>query len=80
MKPVEVAEVGFAGGYVSPSHFSREYRRMFGKPPGQDGADLRASPRWLAPPPALSDGQIVRYPLAIIYAVKSAPKWDVEAQ
>ena len=40
----DVAEVGFAVGYDSPSQFSREYRRMFGKPPGQDGADLRASP------------------------------------
>jgi AraC-like DNA-binding protein len=38
----DVAEVGFAVGYDSPSHFSREYRRMFGKPPGQDGANLRA--------------------------------------
>lgn len=40
----DVSEVGFAVGYDSPSQFSREYRRMFGKPPGQDGADLRASP------------------------------------
>lgn len=40
----DVAEVGFAVGYDSPSQFSREYRRMFGKPPGQDGADLRATP------------------------------------
>jgi AraC-like DNA-binding protein len=40
----DVSEVGFAVGYDSPSQFSREYRRMFGKPPGQDGVDLRASP------------------------------------
>lgn len=39
----DVAEVGFAVGYDSPSQFSREYRRMFGKPPGQDGEDLRAN-------------------------------------
>ena len=39
----DVSEVGFAVGYDSPSQFSREYRRMFGKPPGQDGADLRAN-------------------------------------
>jgi AraC-like DNA-binding protein len=39
-----VSEVGFAVGYDSPSQFSREYRRMFGKPPGQDCADLRANP------------------------------------
>ena len=40
----DVADVGFAVGYDSPSQFSREYRRMFGKPPGQDGAALRANP------------------------------------
>ena len=40
----DVSEVGFAVGYDSPSQFSREYRRMFGKPPGQDGTDLRANP------------------------------------
>jgi AraC-like DNA-binding protein len=37
----EVAQVGFAVGYHSPSQFSREYRRLFGKPPGRDGDDLR---------------------------------------
>jgi AraC-like DNA-binding protein len=40
---VDVAEVGFAVGYDSPSQFSREYRRMYGKPPGQDGAELRTA-------------------------------------
>ena len=40
----DVSEVGFAVGYDSPSQFSREYRRMFGKPPGKDGIELRASP------------------------------------
>ena len=40
----DVAEVGFSVGYDSPSQFSREYRRMFGRPPGQDGAALRADP------------------------------------
>lgn len=39
----DVSEVGFAVGYDSPSQFSREYRRMFGKSPGQDGMDLRAN-------------------------------------
>lgn len=39
----DIAEVAFAVGYDSPSHFSREYRRMFGKPPGQDGVNLRAN-------------------------------------
>ena len=37
----DVAEVGFAVGYESPSQFSREYRRLFGMPPGQDAARLR---------------------------------------
>nr|WP_205195068.1 AraC family transcriptional regulator [Burkholderia sp. Ax-1719] len=40
----DVSAVGFAVGYESPSQFSREYRRMFGKPPGQDGTDLRRDP------------------------------------
>ncbi|MGJ7609753.1 MULTISPECIES: AraC family transcriptional regulator N-terminal domain-containing protein [unclassified Variovorax] len=42
-KKEDVAEVGLAVGYDSPSQFSREYRRMFGKSPGQDGADLRGT-------------------------------------
>lgn len=32
-------------GYESPSQFSREYRRMFGTPPGRDIAQLRHSQR-----------------------------------
>ncbi|MEP3329819.1 AraC family transcriptional regulator [Sedimentitalea sp.] len=39
----DVAQVGFPMGYKSPSHFSREYRRMFGAPPGRDSADIRRS-------------------------------------
>jgi AraC-like DNA-binding protein len=39
----DVAEVGFAVGYDSPSQFSREYRRLFGSPPGRDGAQMRAN-------------------------------------
>jgi AraC-like DNA-binding protein len=31
----EVAAVGFSVGYLSPSQFSREYRRMFGTAPSQ---------------------------------------------
>ena len=45
-----ISEVGFSVGYDSPSQFSREYRQMFGKPPGKDGVDLRANPDVLAPP------------------------------
>lgn len=37
----DVARVGFAIGYESPSQFSREYRRLFGRPPGRDGALIR---------------------------------------
>jgi AraC-like DNA-binding protein len=40
-EPGDVAGVGFAVGYDSPSQFSREYRRMFGTPPGRDALALR---------------------------------------
>ena len=46
----DVAGVGYAIGYESPSQFSRDYRRLFGAPPGRDGAAIRAR---LAPEPAL---------------------------
>jgi AraC-like DNA-binding protein len=42
-RPGDVAGAGFAVGYDSPSHFSRDYRRQFGSPPGRDAARLRAS-------------------------------------
>jgi AraC-like DNA-binding protein len=38
----DVARVGHLVGYDSPTQFSREYRRMFGAPPGQHAARLRA--------------------------------------
>ncbi len=37
----DVSRVGYAVGYGSASQFSREYRRMFGSPPSQDGERLR---------------------------------------
>ena len=37
----DVAAVGYAVGYDSPSQFSREYSRTFGAPPGRDVARLR---------------------------------------
>jgi AraC-like DNA-binding protein len=40
-EPGDVAGVGFAVGYDSPSQFSREYRRMFGVPPSRDARALR---------------------------------------
>ncbi|WP_427024802.1 AraC family transcriptional regulator N-terminal domain-containing protein [Aureimonas ureilytica] len=46
----EVASVGYAVGYESASQFSRDYRRLFGAPPGRDGAAIRAR---LVPEPAL---------------------------
>ncbi|MFG2680542.1 AraC family transcriptional regulator N-terminal domain-containing protein [Streptomyces sp. NPDC048392] len=41
--PHDVAAIGYAVGYESPSQFSREYRRMFGAPPGQDAARLQTA-------------------------------------
>jgi AraC-like DNA-binding protein len=38
----DVAGVGHLVGYDSPSQFNREYRRLFGAPPGQDAVRLRA--------------------------------------
>jgi transcriptional regulator GlxA family with amidase domain len=43
-EPHDVAGVAFAVGYESPSQFSREYRRMFGAPPGADAARLHGTP------------------------------------
>jgi AraC-like DNA-binding protein len=39
----DVAGVGHLVGYDSPSQFNREYRRLFGAPPGQDAARLRGA-------------------------------------
>ena len=41
--PGDVAGAGHAVGYASASQFNREYRRMFGAPPGQDAARLQDS-------------------------------------
>ena len=38
----DVAGVGRAVGYESPSQFSREYHRRFGAPPGKDAERRRA--------------------------------------
>jgi transcriptional regulator GlxA family with amidase domain len=40
-RPNDVAGVGHLVGYDSPSQFNREYRRLFGVPPGHDAARLR---------------------------------------
>jgi AraC-like DNA-binding protein/quercetin dioxygenase-like cupin family protein len=39
----DVASTGYRVGYGSASQFSRDYRRQFGLPPGQDAERLRAS-------------------------------------
>jgi AraC-like DNA-binding protein len=39
--PGDIAGVGHHVGYESPSQFNREYRRLFGAPPGQDAGRLR---------------------------------------
>ena len=41
--PGDVAGVGHLVGYDSPTQFNREYRRMFGEPPGRHSASLRAT-------------------------------------
>jgi AraC-like DNA-binding protein len=38
---IEAASVAYQVGYESPSHFSREYRRLFGASPLQDAQQLR---------------------------------------
>lgn len=42
-QPGDVAGVGHLVGYDSPTQFNREYRRLFGAPPGQDTTRLRAT-------------------------------------
>ncbi|MDE1178812.1 MAG: AraC family transcriptional regulator [Edaphobacter sp.] len=42
--PRDIAAIGFAVGYDSPSQFSREYRRLFGDSPGRDAQRLHAQP------------------------------------
>ncbi len=41
----DVTSVSFAVGYQSISQFSREYRRLFGLPPGEDAARWRSRDR-----------------------------------
>lgn len=45
----DMAAIGFAVGYDSPSQFSREYRRVYGQPPGRDLQRLRADPPQTVP-------------------------------
>ncbi|HEX3956284.1 MAG TPA: AraC family transcriptional regulator [Trebonia sp.] len=41
--PGDVAGAGHAVGYTSASQFNREYRRLFGAPPGEDATRLQDS-------------------------------------
>ena len=41
---LDAASAGYRVGYESPSQFSREYRRLFGRPPRLDLVALRAAP------------------------------------
>ena len=47
------AEVAFAVGYESASQFSREYKRLFGAPPGQDTKQEKTGLGGVNPPRAL---------------------------
>lgn len=40
--PNDVAAIGYSVGYGNPSQFSREYRRIYGAPPGQDAVRLQS--------------------------------------
>lgn len=42
----KVESAAFATGYESPSQFSREYARMFGRPPKRDASITKALPEW----------------------------------
>jgi AraC-like DNA-binding protein len=42
---LDAAEAGYRVGYESPSQFSREYRRLFGRPPRRDLVSLRMASR-----------------------------------
>lgn len=43
----DAATAGFAVGYESPSHFSREYSRQFGLPPKRDIEKMRGLPAFV---------------------------------
>jgi AraC-like DNA-binding protein len=43
-RDVDATRVSLDVGYESPSQFNREYRRLFGNPPGRDAAQVRRQP------------------------------------
>ncbi|QQA43496.1 AraC family transcriptional regulator [Pelagovum pacificum] len=42
LSPGDIAAIGYRVGYGSASQFSRDYRSLYGLPPGRHGAELRA--------------------------------------
>lgn len=42
---VDVARAGYRVGYDDPPHFNREYKKLFGEPPGRDVERLRSVAR-----------------------------------
>jgi AraC-like DNA-binding protein len=42
---LDAASAGYRVGYGNPSHFTREYKRLFGAPPMHDVEQLRAGAR-----------------------------------
>jgi AraC-like DNA-binding protein len=44
LESVDVGTAGYKVGYQSPSHFSRDYSRMYGLPPQRDVERLRTAP------------------------------------
>lgn len=40
---MDATEAGYSVGYTDPSHFNRDYKRMFGLPPRRDVAQMRDS-------------------------------------
>jgi len=61
---LDAARAGFEVGYESPSQFSREYKRFFGKPPGRDIETLKASANgsFLASRPSKRPSAVSRLP------------------
>lgn len=49
----DAATAAFRVGYDDPSHFSREYKRLFGEPPMRDVERLRSPLRAHADSPAV---------------------------
>jgi AraC-like DNA-binding protein len=49
---VDAATAGYRVGYDDPSHFSREYKRVFGSPPMRDVERLRGAAASRLDPPA----------------------------